>query len=61
MPGTVTEAPQKRYLILAEEFSHDPHYGKTLRGVYRVELYLDQLGSLLDGKPWIVSNPIFIR
>ena len=31
------------------------------RGVYRVEVYLDQLGDLLAGKPWIVSNPIFVR
>ena len=31
------------------------------RGVYRVEVYLDQLGSLLEGKPWIISNPIFVR
>jgi hypothetical protein len=31
------------------------------KGVYRVELYLDQLGSLLTGKPWIISNPIFVR
>lgn len=30
-------------------------------GVYRVELYLDQLGSLLEGKPWVISNPIFVR
>jgi hypothetical protein len=30
-------------------------------GVYRVEVYLDQLGSLLEGKPWIISNPIFVR
>ncbi len=30
-------------------------------GAYRVEVYLDQLGSLLEGKPWIVSNPIFVR
>jgi hypothetical protein len=30
-------------------------------GVYRVEVYLDQLGSILQGKPWIVSNPIFVR
>ncbi|MDQ3745781.1 MAG: hypothetical protein M3444_15500 [Acidobacteriota bacterium] len=30
-------------------------------GVYRVEVYLDQLGGLLEGKPWIVSNPIFVR
>jgi uncharacterized NAD-dependent epimerase/dehydratase family protein len=26
---------EKKYLVLAEEFSHDPHYGKTLRGVLR--------------------------
>jgi hypothetical protein len=31
------------------------------KGVYRVEVYLDQLGPLLEGKPWIVSNPIFVR
>ena len=31
------------------------------KGVYRVELYLDQLGDLLAGKPWIISNPIFVR
>jgi hypothetical protein len=31
------------------------------RGVYRVEVYLDQLGSLVEGKPWIISNPIFVR
>jgi hypothetical protein len=30
-------------------------------GVYRVEVYLDQLGPLLEGKPWIISNPIFVR
>ena len=27
--------PEKRYLILAEEKSADPHYGKTARGVLR--------------------------
>ena len=26
-----------------------------------IEVYLDQLGSLLEGKPWIISNPIFVR
>jgi hypothetical protein len=31
------------------------------KGVYRVEVYLDQLGNLLDGKPWIISNPIFVN
>src|SRR5437588_509889 len=31
------------------------------KGVYRVELYLDQLGGFLEGKPWVISNPIFVR
>jgi hypothetical protein len=30
-------------------------------GVYRVEVYLDQLGGYMEGKPWIISNPIFVR
>lgn len=48
----------KRYLILAEEFSHDPHYGKTLRGVmrYRREsvvaiLDTERAGESDDGVP----------
>ncbi len=31
------------------------------RGVYRVEAYLDALGSPFDAAPWIVSNPIYVR
>ena len=49
---------EKRYLILAEEFSHDPHYGKTLRGVMRyrrksVVAILDtkRAGEIDDGVP----------
>lgn len=30
-------------------------------GVYRVEVYLDSLPSPATGKPWIVSNPIYVR
>ena len=30
-------------------------------GVYRVEVYLDSLGSLFGRMPWIISNPIYIR
>ena len=32
----------------------------TERGVYRVEVYLPQLGSLVAQKPWIISNPIYV-
>jgi hypothetical protein len=30
-------------------------------GVYRVEVYLPQLGKPGGDQPWIISNPIFIR
>jgi hypothetical protein len=33
----------------------------TERGVYRVEVYLPQLGKLASDKPWIISNPIYVR
>jgi uncharacterized NAD-dependent epimerase/dehydratase family protein len=55
-------APEKRYLILAEGRSADPHYGKTARGVIRyarerVVAILDSghAGETYDGLP-IVST-----
>ena len=49
---------RKRYLILAERFSGDPHYGKTARGVIRyrrddVVAILDstRAGQVQDGLP----------
>ena len=52
----------KKYLILAEEFSHDPHYGKTLRGVMRyrresVVAILDtrRAGEWDDGVPIVAT------
>jgi D-glutamate N-acetyltransferase len=48
VPGTETKAPPKRYVILAEEFSHDPHYAKTARGVMRYRR--DSVVAMLDSK-----------
>jgi len=31
------------------------------KGIYRVELYLPQLGEPAGKQPWIISNPIYIR
>lgn len=31
------------------------------QGAYRVEVYLDQLRRPLSEKPWIISNPIYVR
>lgn len=33
----------------------------TERGVYRAEVYLPQLGNLVATKPWIISNPIYVK
>ena len=33
----------------------------TERGVYRAEVYLPQLGSLVSQQPWIISNPVYVR
>lgn len=62
MPGTETKLSQKRYLILAEGFSHDPHYGKTMRGVMRyrresVVAILDtkRAGETDDGLPIVAT------
>jgi D-glutamate N-acetyltransferase len=53
---------EKKYLILAEDFSHDPHYGKTMRGVMRyrresVVAILDtkRAGESDDGVPIVAS------
>jgi hypothetical protein len=35
-------------------------YPITERGVYRVEVYLPQLGKVGE-QPWIISNPIYVR
>jgi len=37
---------ERRILILGEGFSHDPHYGKTLRGIVRYGL--DPVVAILD-------------
>jgi D-glutamate N-acetyltransferase len=57
----VAERP-RRILILGEGFSHDPHYGKTLRGIVRygpdpVVAILDsaRAGEMHEGIPVVAS------
>ena len=33
----------------------------TQRGVYRVEVYLPEVEQIIGEKPWIISNPIYVR
>src|SRR5438876_9214967 len=61
-PSSPASVSEKKYLILAEGFSHDPHYGKTLRGVMRyrresVVAILDtkRAGETDDGVPIVGS------
>ena len=62
MSDTVTEVSRKRYLILAEGRSGDPHYGKTARGILRYApdptvaiLDSTRAGEQLDGVPIVAT------
>jgi hypothetical protein len=33
----------------------------TEKGVYRVEVYLPEIERIVGEKPWIISNPIYVR
>jgi hypothetical protein len=48
-------------VIRDEDGTSRKEFPITERGVYRVEVYLTQLGSLVKDKPWIISNPIYVR
>jgi hypothetical protein len=48
-------------VIRDEDGTSKKEFPVTERGVYRVEVYLTQLGSLVKDKPWIISNPIYIK
>lgn len=48
-------------LIAEESGATVKDFPVTERGVYRVEVYLPQLGKLAADKPWIISNPIYVR
>jgi hypothetical protein len=65
---TVTTPVNSRVLLIKdgqvirdEDGTARKEYPINERGVYRVEVYLTQLGSLLKDKPWIISNPIYVR
>jgi hypothetical protein len=44
-----------------ERVAREAEWSVGERGVYRVECYLPQLPAPLDSKPWIISNPIYVR
>ncbi len=64
-----SNAPQTARFLLFRNGEKVYESGKTTeinfkvktKGTYRVEVYLDSLGSPFDKMPWIISNPIYVR
>lgn len=48
-------------LVREEAASDAMDFPVTEAGVYRVEAFLDQLPVPLQDRPWIISNPIYVR
>ncbi|MFN2576668.1 MAG: hypothetical protein ABR607_03150 [Pyrinomonadaceae bacterium] len=47
--------------VFAQRQGTTSEFSATGPGVYRVEVYLDNLSAPATGKPWIISNPIYLR
>jgi hypothetical protein len=48
-------------VILNESGVTTKEIAVTERGVYRVEVYLPQIERIIGEKPWIISNPIYVK
>jgi hypothetical protein len=48
-------------VVRDEDGAAKKEFPVTERGVYRTEVYLTQLGPIVQDKPWIISNPIYVR
>ncbi len=64
----IAKAPvASRFVLLRNGVAVDQSAGPTVRfpvtaaGIYRIEVYLDSLPPPATGKPWILSNPIYVR
>jgi hypothetical protein len=48
-------------LLREATISEATEFPVTQQGVYRIEAFLDQLPHPLNDKPWIISNPIYVK
>ena len=48
-------------VILNESGLTTKEFAVSERGVYRVEVYLPDVDRIVGEKPWIISNPIYVR
>jgi hypothetical protein len=47
--------------VIDQKSGTSAEFSPNMAGNYRVEAYLDSLPSPALGKPWIISNPIYVR
>jgi hypothetical protein len=65
----VVNAPVKCRIVLLkdgqrvgeERDANTLEFAVKERGAYRVEVYLDGLGAAFKDRPWIITNPIYVR
>jgi hypothetical protein len=65
----LASAPVKSRIVLIKDGQRVGEEKDTARheffvnqkGAYRVEVYLDQLGTAFHERPWIITNPIYVR
>ena len=61
VPLTARIVMIKNGTVVGQEQGTSAEFLATGPGVYRAEVYLDTLPAPALGKPWIVSNPIYVR
>lgn len=47
--------------VFEAKSAYTAEYTAGTEGAYRVEAYLDSLGSPFDEVPWVMTNPIYLR
>jgi len=68
-PRLIVKTPVKASISLLRdgqviqkvEDSTNFQFTPTESGAYRVEVTLSQLGGIVANKPWVISNPIYVR
>jgi len=46
---------------IAQKLGTSMEFSPDGPGVFWVELYLDSLQAPVNGQPWVISNPIYVR
>jgi hypothetical protein len=67
-PRLVVQSPLPARVVLFrngtavdQKLGSEMEFSPDVAGAYRVEAYLDSLPAPAQGKPWVISNPIYIK